>query len=35
MIAYTIKRLIQGVITVWFIATATFFAMHGVPAIPS
>jgi len=31
---YTIKRLIQGVITVWFIATATFFAMHNVPGDP-
>ncbi len=34
MIRYTIKRLIQGVITVWFIATATFFAMHMVPGDP-
>ena len=34
MIAYTIKRLIQGVITVWFIATATFIAMHSVPGDP-
>lgn len=34
MLAYTIKRLIQGVITVWFIATATFFAMHSVPGDP-
>lgn len=31
---YTVKRLIQGVITVWFIATATFFAMHNVPGDP-
>jgi ABC-type dipeptide/oligopeptide/nickel transport system permease component len=31
---YTFKRLIQGVITVWFIATATFFAMHQVPGDP-
>lgn len=31
---YTLKRLIQGVITVWFIATATFFAMHAVPGDP-
>jgi len=31
---YTAKRLIQGVITVWFIATATFFAMHNVPGDP-
>ena len=34
MIRYTVKRLIQGVITVWFIATATFFAMHAVPGDP-
>lgn len=31
---YTLRRLIQGVITVWFIATATFFAMHNVPGDP-
>jgi hypothetical protein len=31
MLRYTIKRLIQGIITVWFIATATFVAMHAVP----
>jgi ABC-type dipeptide/oligopeptide/nickel transport system permease component len=31
---YTIKRLIAGVITVWFIATATFIAMHQVPGDP-
>ncbi len=31
---YAFKRLIQGVITVWFIATATFFAMHAVPGDP-
>lgn len=34
MWAYTIKRLLQGVITVWFIATATFLAMHNVPGDP-
>ena len=34
MIRYTVKRLIQGVITVWFIATATFMAMHSVPGDP-
>ena len=34
MIRYTIKRLIQGVVTVWFIATATFMAMHSVPGDP-
>ncbi len=34
VLTYTIKRLIQGVITVWFIATATFIAMHAVPGDP-
>lgn len=31
---YTAKRLLQGVITVWFIATVTFFAMHSIPGDP-
>jgi ABC-type dipeptide/oligopeptide/nickel transport system permease component len=31
---YLLNRLLQGVITVWFIATATFFAMHNVPGDP-
>ncbi len=31
---YALKRLIQGLITVWFIATATFLAMHAVPGDP-
>lgn len=31
---YIGKRLLQGVLTVWFIATATFFAMHNVPGDP-
>ena len=34
MLWYTIKRLIQGLITVWFIASATFFVMHSVPGDP-
>jgi len=34
MASYILKRLIQGVITVWFIATATFVAMHAVPGDP-
>jgi ABC-type dipeptide/oligopeptide/nickel transport system permease component len=34
LLAYTLKRLFQGVITVWFIATATFIAMHSVPGDP-
>lgn len=28
------KRLLQGLVTVWFIATGTFFAMHNVPGDP-
>jgi ABC-type dipeptide/oligopeptide/nickel transport system permease component len=31
---YTIKRLLAGIVTVWFIATATFIAMHQVPGDP-
>jgi len=31
---YALNRLIQGVVTVWFIATATFVAMHSVPGDP-
>src|SRR5512143_867173 len=34
MLRYTIRRLFQGIITVWFIATATFVAMHSVPGDP-
>ncbi len=34
MLAYILKRLLSGVITIWFIATATFFAMHAVPGNP-
>ncbi|MCB1646427.1 MAG: ABC transporter permease [Pseudomonadales bacterium] len=34
MLAYTLKRLLAGIITVWFIATATFIAMHNVPGDP-
>jgi ABC-type dipeptide/oligopeptide/nickel transport system permease component len=34
MLLYALKRLIQGLITVWFIATATFLAMHAVPGDP-
>ena len=34
MLLYIVKRLVQGVITVWFIATATFIAMHVVPGDP-
>lgn len=31
---YTLKRLLLGLITIWFIATATFFGMHAVPGDP-
>jgi ABC-type dipeptide/oligopeptide/nickel transport system permease component len=34
MIIYALKRLFAGAITVWFIATATFIAMHQVPGDP-
>ena len=34
MLTYIAKRLLAGVITVWFIATATFIAMHSVPGDP-
>lgn len=34
MLRYALRRLLQGVITVWFIATATFLAMHAVPGDP-
>jgi ABC-type dipeptide/oligopeptide/nickel transport system permease component len=34
VLSYIVKRLAQGVITVWFIATATFMAMHAVPGDP-
>jgi ABC-type dipeptide/oligopeptide/nickel transport system permease component len=31
---YALRRLLQGFVTVWFIATATFLAMHAVPGDP-
>ena len=34
MLRYTIRRLLQGLVTVWFIATTTFIAMHAVPGDP-
>jgi len=34
MLGYALKRLAQGIITIWFIATATFVAMHAVPGDP-
>jgi ABC-type dipeptide/oligopeptide/nickel transport system permease component len=34
VVVYILKRLAQGAVTVWFIATATFVAMHTVPGDP-
>ena len=34
MLNYILKRVLSGVVTVWFIATATFIAMHAVPGDP-
>ncbi len=34
MSVFILKRLGSGILTVWFIATATFFAMHSVPGDP-
>ena len=34
MLRYATRRLVQGAVTVWFIATATFFAMHNAPGDP-
>jgi ABC-type dipeptide/oligopeptide/nickel transport system permease component len=34
VLAYTLKRLVAGLVTVLFIATATFVAMHAVPGDP-
>ena len=34
MLNYVLKRVLSGVVTVWFIATATFMAMHAVPGDP-
>jgi ABC-type dipeptide/oligopeptide/nickel transport system permease component len=34
VLPYILKRLLHGLITVWFIATATFIAMHAVPGDP-
>jgi ABC-type dipeptide/oligopeptide/nickel transport system permease component len=34
VLVYSLKRLLQGIVTVWFIATATFVAMHAVPGDP-
>lgn len=34
MLNYILKRLLSGLVTIWFIATATFMAMHMVPGDP-
>jgi len=34
MFSYLLKQLASGLVTVYFIATATFFAMHAVPGDP-
>jgi ABC-type dipeptide/oligopeptide/nickel transport system permease component len=34
VLRYLLKRLAQGALTIWFIATATFAAMHLVPGDP-
>lgn len=34
MTQFILKRLLSGLITIWFIATATFVAMHVVPGDP-
>jgi ABC-type dipeptide/oligopeptide/nickel transport system permease component len=34
MWAYVGKRLLSGLVTIWFIATATFWGMHAVPGDP-
>jgi len=34
MLLYSFKRLLYGLVTIWFIATATFIAMHSVPGDP-
>jgi ABC-type dipeptide/oligopeptide/nickel transport system permease component len=34
MLQYILKRLLIGILTIWFIATATFVGMHMVPGDP-
>lgn len=34
MLKYAAKRIVLGLVTVWFIASATFFGMHAVPGDP-
>lgn len=34
LLRYILGRLVSGIFTIWFIATATFFVMHQVPGDP-
>ena len=34
MTSYIIKRLLSGILTIWFVATATFAGMHAIPGDP-
>ena len=34
MTRYIFWRVVQGIVTIWFLATATFFAMHVMPGDP-
>ena len=34
MLTYFAKRIVLGLVTIWFIASATFFGMHAVPGDP-
>jgi ABC-type dipeptide/oligopeptide/nickel transport system permease component len=34
MFGYILRRLISGLVTIWFIATTTFLVMHAVPGDP-
>ena len=34
MLGYFAKRIVLGLVTIWFIASATFFGMHAVPGDP-
>jgi ABC-type dipeptide/oligopeptide/nickel transport system permease component len=34
LLTYIAKRLVSGLIAIWFIATATFFGMHMIPGDP-
>ena len=31
---YLLKRIFSAIVTIWFISTATFFAMHSIPGNP-